>query len=146
MPYFSSELSSIKQAHKLYFMSKVILKGARLSNNPTTATIACAQGLNGVVNVTTNGKLFYQADALVMDGLTPIVRTTTIWANEDGKFPLSIADYNVYMKGETTEGDIVRFDDVAPYEIDGKTFTHVRLLVLKNESPVDVLNAYARRR
>jgi hypothetical protein len=126
-------------------MSKVILKGARLSNNPNTGTIANAQGVNGLVNVTVNDKQFYQADALVMDGLTPIIKTTSIWADENGKFPLSVAEYNEYMKGETTEGEVVRFDDVKPYEIDGKTYTHVKLLVLKSESPVDVINAYAKR-
>lgn len=126
-------------------MSKVILKGARLSNNPNTKTIANEQGVNGLVNVTENGKQFYQADAMILDGLTPVVKTTTIWANEDGKFPLSVAEYNEYMKGQSTTGSLVRFDDVPVYNVEGNLFTHVKLLVLEGESESAVCAAFIKR-
>lgn len=126
-------------------MSKVILKGARLSNNPKTATIANEQGVGGLVNVTINGKLFYQADAVVLNGLTPVVKTVSIWADDNGKFKLSVAEYNEMLKGEVTSGKLVRFDDIPSYDVEGKTYTHVTLLVMDTESETDVINSYMKR-
>lgn len=126
-------------------MSKVRNLGARLSSNPETKVVTNAQGLNGQVNVTENGKQFYVADCLIAQGAKPIKKSVIIWADDNGRFPLSVAEYNEYMKGEVSEGRLVRFDDVTPYEVEGKTFTHVTLLVMDGESEATVISTFAKR-
>lgn len=131
-------------------MSKVIIKNARLSSNPNTATIANAQGINGMVNVTTNGKLFYVVDAIVMDGMNPIKKSSTVWADDNGNFALSAEEYTALFGGTSTEGELMTFDDVPEYTVADskgveKKYTHVRLLVLQGEVPAKVVSAWITR-
>jgi hypothetical protein len=126
-------------------MATVILKGARLSNNPETKTIANEQGVNGLVNVTSNGKQFYQTDVTLLNGLTPVNKTHTVWADDNGKFPVSVAEYNEMYKGEKTQGKLVRFDEIPTYEVEGKEFNHVTLLVMEGESESAVIAGWIKR-
>lgn len=125
-------------------MSKVRLLGARLSSNPETKKVAHEQGLAGVVNVTNTGKLFYVTEALILKGMTPIVKSTMVWANDNNRFALSADDYNSLIKGEISEGELERFDDVPSYDVDGKTYTHVELLVMKGQRSVDVRDSWVK--
>ena len=126
-------------------MSKVRIIGARLSSNPETAVIQHEQGINGVVNTTTNGKLFYVVDALVMKGTLPIVKSQMFWADNNGRFALSAGDYNKFNAGKEIDGGLVRFEDVPPYQVDGKTYTHVELLVFEGQENAQVVGAYIKR-
>lgn len=125
-------------------MSRIKLLGARLSSNPETEKVAHEQGVGGLVNRTTTGKLFYVVAAMVMDGMNPIVKSRNIWANDNGLFAISAADYDTFNKGQSAEGVLQRFDDVQPYQVDGKTYNHVKLLVFEDENPIDVINAWTR--
>jgi len=131
-------------------MSKVRILGARLSSNPQTATVQHPQGINGVVNATTNGKLFYVADAVIMKGMNPIKKSTSIWANEQSQFAFSMEEYNAYNKDTVVEGQLQRFEDVPPYTVPDsagvlRTYTHVELLVLEGENPNTVVGNWIKR-
>ena len=131
-------------------MAKVVIKGARLSSNPETKVVGHDQGLAGKVNSTQNGKLFYVAECIVMAGMNAVKKSATIWADDNGRFALSVDEYNKLFAGETTNGELVTFDDVPSYQVENsngemKTYTHVKLLVLDGEKDIDVLNAWAKR-
>lgn len=126
-------------------MSEVINLGARLSSNPETKVVSHVQGANGQVNETTNGKQFYVADCLIALGAKPVKKSISIWANDKGQFDLSVAEYNKYMKDKVSEGKLVRFDDLTPYEVDGNTFTHATLLVMAGESEATILTSFVKR-
>jgi hypothetical protein len=128
-----------------YFMAKVIILGARLSTNPATAKIEHPQGLNGICNVTGSGKKFYVVDATVLKGTVPVTKSTIVWADANGRFPLSVEDYNKYNQGSMEEGELVKFENLAPYKVDGKEYTNVTLLVMKGQKESDVLNDFVKR-
>ena len=123
-------------------MSKVRLLGARLSENPATIVISHPQGVNGLVNKTGTGKLFYVVSTMAMDGMNPVVKSRMVWANDNSIFALSGDDYNSFNKGVEVEGELQRFDDVKPYKIEDRVFTHVKLLVFKGENPIDVIREW----
>ena len=131
-------------------MAKVIIKTPRLSSNPNTKLVKHEQGVNGMVNTTTNGKLFFVVDCILLDGMNPVKKSTTIWADDDGKFAISATDYAVMFGDSVTEGELVTFDDVPEYAVENskgetKKYTYVRLLVLQGEQPAKVVSAWITR-
>lgn len=126
-------------------MGKVRIIGARLSSNPTTKVSDHEQGLNGQINETVNNKLFYVVDAMVLKGLTPVVKSQMVWADDNGRFAISAADYNEFNAGLTVDGKLVRFEGLTPYDVDGVMYDHAELLVLDGQSESDVINAFVKR-
>lgn len=126
-------------------MQKVTILGARLSSNPETKTVQNTQGINGIVNATVNAKQFYVVDALLMKGLTPVVKSQLVWADENGKFAVSCEDFDKYNKGKELNGQLTRFSDVPEYEVDGKKFTHVELLVMEGQDEAAIVGNFIKR-
>ncbi len=106
--------------------------------------VAHEQGVNGLVNKTSTGKLFMVLPYLTIQGGVPVSKSRTIWADANGRFATSAEEYNSYFAGSKLEGKIVRFDDIPEYEVEGKKFTHVNLLVLEGETETSVLASFLR--
>lgn len=129
-------------------MSEVINLGAELSSNPKTKVVAHVQGLDGRVNATETGKLFYVGKCLVINGAKPETKSVTIWANNNGQFDLSVVQYNKYMKDKVSEGRLVRFDGdngLLPYEVEGNIFDYATLLVMDGESESAMVTSFNKR-
>lgn len=126
-------------------MNKVRILGARLSTNPDTKKVNHEQGLAGFVNATENGKLFYVVDCMVHKGIVPVRKSQLVWADDNGRFPVSVEDYNTYSRGQELQGKLVTFNDMPEYEVDGKKFTHVELLVMDGQDEATIANNWAKR-
>lgn len=131
-------------------MSKVVILGSRLSNNPDTERVPNEQGVGGFVNQTVNGKLFYITDAMILKGLAPVVKSQMIWADDNGKFAISAEDYDLYNKGQVVEGKLQHFtaeDGLLPFEVadskgDMKKYDYADLLVVEGQTSAAVLKAF----
>lgn len=128
-------------------MARVIIGTPRLSSNPNTGLIDHAQGINGKVNTTTNGKLFFVVDCILLDGMNPVRKSSTIWADDNGKFALSAEDYTAMFSRTETQGELVTFDSVPEYSVEDskgvvRKYDYVRLLVLEGEDASKVVSKW----
>lgn len=125
-----------------------MIKGFRLSNNPSTAVIETPstvgiEGLNGKINVTSDGRQFYLIE--FTDPMNPFQKSIVYTAAQNSGGPGGQAQWRIadpetigHLKGQMVPGAIIT-KQVPAYEIqrsDGSTYTAntATVVVLGNES------------
>jgi hypothetical protein len=112
----------------------VIVKNVRLSENPEATTMENEEGINGMVNETSDGRAYVVVELEDTTNPFKMTRRTLTYSQNNDKWPGATPKQLLDFKGKELPGAKTVTETVEPYEIGENTVSTYSTILLPHEN------------